>query len=88
MNTKNQHINDFLKELHRAQSNPIYFLEEYWNKLHDDAKIELTDEEKQQIFDAHKSRVPLFEDNEAFHRYMERLKDAKKKGLKDWEIFL
>ena len=40
----------FKRDLHRIHGNAVFFLEEYWNKVHPGRKLELTDEEKQRQF--------------------------------------
>lgn len=79
-------INAFLRDLHKIQANPIFFLEEYWNKLHPGMKLDLTDEQKQQIYDHNRLIVPLLSEDQ-LHSYAEARDKAKKKGLKDWQIF-
>lgn len=87
METKDINKRAFLRELKRVQSNAIYFLDEYWNKMHPDQKLTLTDDEKQQIFDNNKCWIPHFPDPHAFHKHMEAYDAAKAQGLKDWEIY-
>lgn len=79
-------INAFLRDLHKIQDNPIFFLEEYWNKLHPGMKLDLTDEQKQQIFDRNRCTVPFMPADE-LHKYMKARDEAKMKGLKDWQIY-
>lgn len=78
-------INAFLRDLHKVQANPIFFLEEYWNKRHLGMKLNLTDEQKQQIYDHNRLIVPLLSEDQ-LHPYAEARAKAKKKGLKDWQI--
>lgn len=84
---KEQNIKDMIADLERIQSNPIYFINEYWNKVHPDQKLELTDEEKEVIFKNHRVSVPFFTNGEGMHGFMERYREAQKQGLKDWQIF-
>lgn len=84
---RKQDLKAFLRDLHKVQENAIFFLEEYWNKLHPDKKLDLTDEEKQRIFDQNKLTVPLLSDDESFKRYVKAHEEAKKKGIKDWENY-
>lgn len=84
---KEQNIKDMIADLERIQSNPIYFIDEFWNKVHPDKKLDLTDDEKEIIFKNHRVRVPLFANGDVMHGFMERYREAKKQGLKDWEIF-
>lgn len=78
-------IRAFLRDLHKIHANPIFFLERYWNKLHPEMKLDLTDEEKQEIYDNCKCAVPLVPIDQ-LHKFMKARDEAKKKGLKDWEI--
>ncbi len=78
-------MKDFLTELKRIKANPIYFLEEYYNKMHPDNKVNLSDEEKQNLYDKFKG-VPLFENGEDAFNYIAKRDELKKQGLKDWEI--
>lgn len=84
---KEKNVKLFLDDLHKIQRNAIYFMEEYWNKLHPENKLELTDEEKQMIYDKNRLLVPCFSDDDSLRRYMDKYDAAKKAGLKDWEIF-
>ena len=38
-------LDEFLKEYTRARRNAVFFIENYWNKLHPDNPIILTDDE-------------------------------------------
>lgn len=84
---KDQNLKAFLKDLERIESNPIFFLEEYWNKLHPDQILNLADDEKETIFKNHRTLVPHFESDETMHSFMRKYDAAKAQGLKDWEIF-
>lgn len=84
---KEENIKDFIADLERIQSNPIYFIDEYWNKVHPDQKLDLTDDEKEVIFKNHRVRVPFFSNGDVMHSFMERYNEAKSQGLKDWQIF-
>lgn len=77
----------FKRDLHRIHGNAVFFLEEYWNKVHPGRKLELTDEEKQRLFSQERLTVPYLEDPQDLHSYMQKYEEAKKRGLKDWEIF-
>lgn len=82
----NPNIEAFLHDLHKVQANPIFFLEEYWNKRHPGMKLDLTDDEKQQIYNHNKCTVTFMPADE-LHKYMKARDEAKKKGFKDWEIY-
>ncbi|MBD5309071.1 MAG: hypothetical protein HDS10_01365 [Bacteroides sp.] len=84
---KEQNLKDFLRDFHRAQDNAIFFLEEYWNKVHPDKSLELTDEEKQEIYTNNKIMVPLFKNDDSLRKYEEEVAKKRAQGLKDWEIF-
>lgn len=84
---KEQNIKAFLKDLERIQSNTIYFIDEYWNKVHHDQKLDLTDDEKESIFKNHRVLVPHFANGDVMHSFMEKYREAQKQGLKDWQIF-
>ena len=84
---KDQNIKDFIKDYERILSNPIYFIDEYWNKVHPDQILDLTEDEKESIFKNHRVMVPHFESGEAMHSFMRKYDEAKAQGLKDWQIF-
>ena len=75
-------LEQFIAEYTRARGNAVFFLESYWNKLHPDSPIILSDDDKQLLYDKFRM-VPLVED---IHAHMERLKELRAKGYKDWEI--
>lgn len=77
---------DFIKELSRIKGNPIYFLETYYNIINKDNELNLTDEEKQQVYDKFKM-IPLFENTDDAFSYTEKIDELKKQGVKDWEMF-
>ncbi len=80
-------LNAFLHDLHKIQANPIFFLEEYWNKLHPEMKLDLTDRQKQRIYDTNRTAIPYLNDADGLHKFQQALDQAKKQGLNDWEIF-
>ena len=82
---KEKSYEQFTKEFERARFNPIYFLEAFWSKVNSDSNIELSDEEKQKLFDKYKG-IPSFKNIEQLHQYQEREKKLKEQGYKDWEI--
>ena len=77
---------DFIKELNRIKGNPIYFLETYYNTIHKDNELVLTDEEKQQLYDKFKM-IPMFENTDDAFSYTDKRNELKKQGIKDWEMF-
>ena len=82
---KKVYVELFLEIYSRIQANPILFLENYYNKIHQE-KLELTDAEKQKIFDSHRHiRVlPNIEDMKKCNEYVKLQREMLKK---DWEIF-
>lgn len=72
------------KEFKRIRTNPIYFIEKYYNSINKDNPIVLTDEEKQKFYDKYKG-IPLI-DGSPFE-YLNKIEELKKQGYKDWEIF-
>jgi hypothetical protein len=80
-------MNNWQKEYERVSGNAVYFIEEYYNKLHPDKQIELTDEQRQQIFNCYK-RIPLLNEGPISpFDVMRKIDELKKQGYKDWEIF-
>ncbi len=75
-------LDEFLKEYARIRRNAVFFVENYWNKLHPDNPIILTEEEKQQLYNEFRM-VPLVHNVAAYTR---RLEELRAKGYKDWEI--
>lgn len=75
-------LDEFLKEYTRARRNAVFFIDNYWNKLHPDNPIILTDDEKQQLYKRFRM-APLVHDIVA---YTKRLEELRAKGYKDWEI--
>lgn len=87
-NTQEQ-FDKFSKIYGRIKNNPIYFIELYYNIVHPDEKIELTDEEKQELFDQHRG-IPFFGADDNYNglmKFHEKVKKLKEGGYKDWEIF-
>ena len=82
---KEKSYDQFIKEFERARFNPIYFLEAFWSKVNSDSNIELSDEEKQKLFDKYKG-IPCFKNIEQLSQHQEREKKLKEQGRKDWEI--
>ena len=84
MNNSNE-MPEWEKEFRRVSNNTIYFLEVYYNQIHPEKAVELTDEQKQFFFDKYKG-VPLVQDFEKYLKYTKQIKELKEKGYKDWEI--
>lgn len=80
---------EFIKVFKRIQFNAVYFLDNFYNVVYPDKKIELSDEEKQNLFDEYKG-VPFFGDIGNFHQkykeYTDRIDRLKSEGYQDWEI--
>ena len=74
------------EEFNIIRRNPIYFIEQYWNKMYPNERIELSDEEKQKFYDTYKM-IPLLSENN-FHEYIMEYDKLKAQGLKDWEVFI
>jgi len=74
----------FIQEFERVQNNIVYFIDIYYNKVSEN-KIELTDDEKQKLFDKYKG-IPYFDDVRKSISYSEKIKELKDQGDKDWEI--
>lgn len=92
MRNSKEHFDEFIKIFTRVQYNPIYFLDLYYNKIHPDKALELTDEEKQEIFDKFHSKkgIPLItdlKDWEMLDKHKKEIEKLKSEGYKDWEIF-
>ena len=82
---KNETHERFIKEFERARFNAVYFLEMFWNKVNPDNKIELSDEDKQALFDKYRG-APFFIYFYQLRKHSEWQKEMKEKGYKDWEI--
>ncbi len=82
---KKVYVELFLEIYSRIQANPILFLENYYNKIHQE-KLELTDAEKQKIFDSHR-QIRVLPDIEDMKKWNEYVKLQREMGKKDWEIF-
>jgi hypothetical protein len=70
------------REYARVQHNAVFFIENFWNKLHPEDPIILTDEQKQVIYNKYRA-TPLVKDVVA---YLDKLNELREKGYKDWEI--
>lgn len=79
---KHPELEQWEKEYQRIQRNAVFFIENYWNQLHPEAPLELTDEEKQAIYEKYRA-IPFIRD---FGAYNQRLKELRTQGYKDWEI--
>lgn len=82
---KKVYVELFLEIYSRIQANPILFLENYYNKIHQE-KLELSDAEKQKIFDSHR-QIRVLSDIEDMKKWDEYVKLQREMGKKDWEIF-
>jgi hypothetical protein len=76
---------DWEREFKRISHNPIYFIEHYWNKLHPENKPELTQEEKQSLYNEYRG-LPYFSTWNKMERYQKKVDELKKQGYEDWEI--
>lgn len=85
MEINKEHFKEFIKEYRRVQNNAVYFLEKYYNRLHSDGEIELTDEDKQELYSEFRIMIPLIKDEKDWARLNNMEKRRKEKGLKDWE---
>lgn len=82
---KKTYIELFIQIYKRIQANPILFLEAYFNKIHQE-DLNLTDEEKQKIFDDLR-HIPVLPDLEDMKKWNEYVKLQRQMGKKDWDIF-
>lgn len=78
---------NWLEEYKLILRNPIYFLEVYWNQLYKDEQVELSDKEKQEIYDQYKMK-PFIKSFEELRELEKARKEANEKSIKDWEGFL
>jgi len=54
---------DWLEDYQRIKGDPVFFIEKYYNRLHPDNEIHLTDEEKQFIFKKYRvNMIPLLDE--------------------------
>ena len=83
----NENLKAFEADLDRIYRNPIFFLDEYWNKLHPEMRLDLTDEEKEEVFRKCRGAIPFFKDGAVMHEFVEKVEEMRKDGKKDWEIF-
>lgn len=84
---KQENLEACFKDYRRIAGNPVFFIEEYWNKVHPRQMIELTEEDKERIFTFQRILIPYFDHAENFHAFMKKYEEKKSQGLKDWEIF-
>lgn len=77
---------DWEKEFKRLRFNPIYFIEQYYNKMHPESKVELSKEEKQRLFNEYKG-TPHFNSWDKMMDYQNEVDKLKAEGYEDWEIF-
>jgi len=76
--------NEFLKEYNRVRFNPVYFMEQYYNKIFQDKIVMVDDEDRQNMYDRYKG-VPFIKDSDDWRKLDEMTKRREEKGLKDWE---
>ena len=75
----------FIKEFERIKTNPIYFIDNYYNLVSDE-KLELSDDQKQALFDKYR-KISIFKmDDNSYLDYEKRMAELKTQGYKDWEI--
>lgn len=79
---KEKELKQFIAEYNKVRGNAVFFMENYWNKLHPDNPIVLTDDDKQLLYDRFRM-IPVVKD---LHAHIEQLKELRAKGYKDWEI--
>jgi len=81
---------EWLEVYQHIKRNPIFFIEEYYNKLHPDKKVCLNDDEKQIVYAEYRTNmIPLLDETDfrKYREYQERIDGLRKQGYKDWEIF-
>jgi hypothetical protein len=82
---RNQQLfNEFIREFKKVKSNPVYFMEYYYNRSLPENIVLMDDEDRQELYDHFKS-IPLIRDSEDWNKLNEREERRKEKGLKDWE---
>lgn len=80
-------ITDTLEMMLKTDFNTGYAVlnKDYYNKIHQE-KLELSDAEKQKIFDSHR-HIRVLPDIEDMKKWNEYVKLQREMGKKDWEIF-
>lgn len=82
---RNQQLfNEFIREFKKITTNPVYFMEYYYNRLFPDKIVFMDDEDRQELYD-HFKGIPLVKDSSDLNKLNEINKRRKEKGLKDWE---
>lgn len=82
---RNQQLfNEFMLEFKKVKSNPVYFMEYYYNKLFPDRIVLMDDEDRQELYD-HFRAIPFIKDSADWKKLNEKEGYRKEKGLKDWE---
>lgn len=82
---KNQQLfNEFIREFKKIKSNPVYFMEFYYNKLHPDKIVLMDDEDRQELYD-HFKGIPFIKDADDWRKLDKEKERRKENGLKDWE---
>lgn len=77
---------DFLEEFKRVQSNPVYFMKHYWNTLNADNQMELSKEEREELYDQLGTK-PIIK-QEMFGQYIQWIEEMKQLGFENWEMHL
>ena len=86
MDTDEWTHNDWERVFHRARCNPVMFVEFFWNVAYPDKKVELTDAQKQTVFNKYK-RIPFFEEDQSIQGHYDWIDQMRAKGYKDWEFW-
>ncbi|MBB4036613.1 hypothetical protein GGR21_002519 [Dysgonomonas hofstadii] len=82
---RNQQLfNEFIREFKKIKSNPVYFMEYYYNRLFPDKIVLMDDEDRQELYD-HFKGIPFIRDSEDWNKLNKIEERRKEKGLKDWE---
>lgn len=82
---RNQQLfNEFLVEFNKVKSNPVHFMEQYYDKLFPEKTVIMDDEDRQELYN-HFKGIPLIRDSADWRKFDETKKRREEKGLKDWE---
>lgn len=82
---RNQQLfNEFIREFKKVKSNPVYFMEYYYNRLLPEKTVLMDDEDRQELYDRFKG-IPFIPDSEDWSKLNKKEERRKEKGLKDWE---
>ncbi len=77
-----ENIEACFKDYRRIAGNPVFFIEEYWNKVHTRQMIELSQEDKERIFTFQRILIPYFNHEELFHTFIKNYEEKRLKDLK------